>query len=779
MNLKVRLKELGGAAMIAVLLGCSMSLNLLDALAISFSVWQAVLTGCATAVVCAAVLMNRFTALGAALCVGGGMAVLAVKNVGVVQMLRDTLISLLALISGGEGSLNEHAVVLMIVITLVLTLSAFMLTRLNGGVYPALLMFMFVIMGGWLIEKRLTPAYIVPGLVALAVLYARANREGMSFAKAVPAALIAALLAVTLMPEGQVTWKPLEDAAKKVQELFNDYFMFTDPRTVYSVSSDGYQPKGEELGGPATPRDADVMRVKTDRLLFMRGSVRRTYTGYSWVDNAINNRYLYLDPTRQSLREKVFDLDLNDALTGALSETDVSVTMLNEGTSTLFVPHRLKSLSVPLDLVAYYNDSGEVFITRGVEYGDSYSFAAYSLDAEDEQMAALTAAVLPGSDPDYQSAMDAYMNLPATLDADVYWLTQRVIENARTPYEKAVAIRNHLTSGEYQYRMDMEMPPSGRDFVSYFLLDAKEGYCTYYASAMAVMARLAGLPSRYIEGYLVQPDPSGETLVTGDNAHAWVEIYFEGVGWITFDATPGDEPGEGNSNNNNRHNPPESTPSPTPTAAPTPTPDPGSVPPEETPTPQPDATPEPSDQPQGEPDVTPTPDPGSAATPEPSGQPGSSENDQKRNNSWWKIFIAILLILLILLLLAWLIMRRWRSTDPAYVADSQDNNDTGLLVWYRAILTLLSRGGFVPEGGETPEQFADRAVKAGAAPEAFAVLTRAVTAQQYANGKTGEKALEQAQEVYEEMLEKLPKKALISWQMYRIMHGTGDYRQIP
>jgi transglutaminase-like putative cysteine protease len=81
-------------------------------------------------------------------------------------------------------------------------------------------------------------------------------------------------------------------------------------------------------------------------------------------------------------------------------------------------------------------------------------------------------------------------------------------------------------------------PPSNRDFVSYFLLDSKEGFCSYFASAMAVMARVADL--RPATWRAISCPRAGEdgTIVTVENAHAWVEIYFQGVGWIPFNPTP-------------------------------------------------------------------------------------------------------------------------------------------------------------------------------------------------------------------------------------------------
>jgi len=781
MNLKNRLQELLGAMLIAGMLGCSMSLTLLDALAIACPVLQTALCCMVTSLICMVMLLGKIPALATAVCLGGGIGYALSKGADVVRILKETLIELLTMLVGGEGATGEYSTMIMLLIAIMLTLFSFVLTRLNGGVYPALLLFLFVMLGSWFVENRVIPQYVVPGLIAMAVLYARSQREGISYFKVLPIAAAAAVLAVMLIPAGKVTWQPMADAADKVRQLFEDYFMFTDPRTVYSVSSDGYQPQGETLGGPAEPRNADVMKVETDQGLLLRGSVRRTYTGSSWVDRSVNSRYLFMDLTRQTLRDSVFDVDLVQRMTGAVEKIEVSVEILNDGTSTLFVPHRLKSLSVPLELAAYYNDSGEVFITRGVEYGDSYQFTAYLLTKDDEKLNALTLSIAPGSDPDYESVLNGYMNLPAGLDDDVYWLTQDIIAGAETPYEKAAAIRDHLLNSGYTYALDVEIPPQGRDFVSHFLLDTKKGYCTYYASAMAVMARLAGLPSRYVEGYLVPSDPSGVTLVTGNNAHAWVEIYFEGVGWIPFDATPGDRGDEGETDNKPPTVTPEPTPSPVPTPSPTPTPDRGDA---EQGDEQPDtatATPTHSPTPKPEaPDAnqsTPTPEPESQSTPTPS-QPPEQETDERSSN-WLNALMTLAGILLLLLLIAVLVRMRWNATNPRALANRQKTDKERLMMWYRAILTLLMQCGYVPEGGETPERFARRLMQTEAAPAEMLELTYAVERQQYANTAPDRGTLQLAQTVYEGILGQMKPKARCRWLMYRLLHGIGDFRKIP
>jgi transglutaminase-like putative cysteine protease len=107
------------------------------------------------------------------------------------------------------------------------------------------------------------------------------------------------------------------------------------------------------------------------------------------------------------------------------------------------------------------------------------------------------------------------------------------------PYEAVRRIHAYLTdrSQGFVYSLATEPGTSGDDLVDFLRL--KRGYCEQYAGAMAVMVRAAGVPARVALGYTpgtVQPD--GTRLITTDDAHAWVEVFFDGVGWVPFDPTP-------------------------------------------------------------------------------------------------------------------------------------------------------------------------------------------------------------------------------------------------
>ncbi|MFC1921503.1 DUF3488 and DUF4129 domain-containing transglutaminase family protein [Chloroflexota bacterium] len=118
-------------------------------------------------------------------------------------------------------------------------------------------------------------------------------------------------------------------------------------------------------------------------------------------------------------------------------------------------------------------------------------------------------------------------------------LAKSIVENAGTDYDKAARIERFLMTN-YPYRLDVEPLPPGWDAVDYFLFEEQAGYCSHFATTMAVMARHVGLPARVAAGYLPgYIDPlTGAHIVRAGDAHAWVEIYFERYGWVAFDPTP-------------------------------------------------------------------------------------------------------------------------------------------------------------------------------------------------------------------------------------------------
>jgi transglutaminase-like putative cysteine protease len=130
-----------------------------------------------------------------------------------------------------------------------------------------------------------------------------------------------------------------------------------------------------------------------------------------------------------------------------------------------------------------------------------------------------------------------YLALPGNLPPRLRQLAQAITANQPTPYDQAVALESYLRALPYSYQV--QPLPHGGDAVDQFLFDMREGYCTYYASAMAVLARSLGIPARVASGYATGSyDPASKTYIVHEgDAHAWPELYVNDR-WLPFEPTP-------------------------------------------------------------------------------------------------------------------------------------------------------------------------------------------------------------------------------------------------
>lgn len=132
-----------------------------------------------------------------------------------------------------------------------------------------------------------------------------------------------------------------------------------------------------------------------------------------------------------------------------------------------------------------------------------------------------------------------YLSLPP-VDPRVRELALRLTQPYEAEADKARAIERYLRT---EYRYTLELPKTEpADPIAHFLLERRAGHCEYFASAMAVMLRVAGIPSRVVTGFQsgVYNPLSGWYVIRASDAHSWVEAYLPGTGWTTFDPTPPD-----------------------------------------------------------------------------------------------------------------------------------------------------------------------------------------------------------------------------------------------
>ena len=138
-----------------------------------------------------------------------------------------------------------------------------------------------------------------------------------------------------------------------------------------------------------------------------------------------------------------------------------------------------------------------------------------------------------------QNQLAPYLALPESLPQRVRDLAQAIVDeaDARNDYTKMKALEEYLH--RFPYTLEPGAVPVGADFVDYFLFEGQEGYCTYYATALAVLGRCVGIPTRYAEGYTLPTtyNENGGLDVTNANAHAWCEAFLISGGWTGFEAT--------------------------------------------------------------------------------------------------------------------------------------------------------------------------------------------------------------------------------------------------
>ena len=150
-------------------------------------------------------------------------------------------------------------------------------------------------------------------------------------------------------------------------------------------------------------------------------------------------------------------------------------------------------------------------------------------------VATLRAAPAWNGDAETRQRFLAVPNQPSV----VVDLANRLTAGLASPYDRAKAISDYFTNGKNGFVYSLSAPAAdGRSALITFL-DRKEGFCQQYAAAAAVLMRTAGLPTRVVLGYTHHaPDSNGIFTVSTSDAHAWVEVYFESIGWIPFDPTP-------------------------------------------------------------------------------------------------------------------------------------------------------------------------------------------------------------------------------------------------
>jgi transglutaminase-like putative cysteine protease len=272
--------------------------------------------------------------------------------------------------------------------------------------------------------------------------------------------------------------------------------------------------------------DAPVMYVRTGAPAYWRGLAFDTYRDGAWSASMHGYREMqpYVPPRL-----------LPPAPPDNLGTFVQTFRVLRPLPGVINAAYPVASIYAPV--AALRQDAYGTFHTpEGLHPGQTYSVVSY----------------LPNLSPDVLRADEnssdppdgnlSYLDI-GRLSYEAQLLAERATQGTTNSFDTVMALTKYL---QHNYRYSLQLPPvpAGRDPVDWFLFDVKTGYCEQFATAETLLLRHLGIPARLVTGYATGDyDPVlNQAVVREHDAHAWVEVWFQGHGWVPVDPTPGVSP---------------------------------------------------------------------------------------------------------------------------------------------------------------------------------------------------------------------------------------------
>lgn len=327
-----------------------------------------------------------------------------------------------------------------------------------------------------------------------------------------------------------------------------------------------------------TSNDA-ILYVYTAKPTYLRGSVCNIFDGKEWSYN-IDHEYEISDLDEHIIGLKWLSENYVNEDSKPSNEKEIKKRYFEEDqVSVIYKNIATKTVFTPINLIAIYdtdgNHSNDIFnfneggtlnyhaeLTKGFSYSFTYLKPRYGVEDFDKLLRMSNYELYQKFDSEYKDDLvkkanyieQNYMQLPNSITSRTVKLAKDIMNAYENNYDRAKAIEEYLKTN-YDYTYSTVLPEDGEDIIDYFLFETKEGFCTYNASTMVVMLRSIGIPARYVKGFVTRGSMGRDELsadndkkskidtnmnvVTGWDAHAWVEAYLEGFGWVSFEPTSG------------------------------------------------------------------------------------------------------------------------------------------------------------------------------------------------------------------------------------------------
>jgi hypothetical protein len=314
-------------------------------------------------------------------------------------------------------------------------------------------------------------------------------------------------------------------------------------QTTSSTLNGGYPGFGEavDLRARFQLSDRVVMKVRAQQAAFWRAQAYDTFDGHTWTtsdDSVQQLNSVFQPPIRLGRPGGAVE----SIVSGGVRTTELTQTfyVMVSQPNVVFAAYQPRDLYFPLNRVAV-DSYGSVRTPLFLEADTIYSVVSEvpaptlaELRASPPTPTSLSAEVLQR----YELLVARYTQVPADLSPQVVALAHAITDSAPTTYDKVIAVQDWLKASA-RYNLAIPPDPPGTNPVDEFLFHRRQGYCEHFSTAMIMLLRAVGIPSRFAVGF----DSGARNPFTGyfevreSDAHSWVEVFYPGIGWIEYDPT--------------------------------------------------------------------------------------------------------------------------------------------------------------------------------------------------------------------------------------------------
>ena len=269
----------------------------------------------------------------------------------------------------------------------------------------------------------------------------------------------------------------------------------------------------------------DLFEVRADEPAYWRTLALDEFDGQTWSssdpDGSLRGEQL---PTPVVLPQALDDVPADAAL------LEQRFRILND-IDAPYVPmaHPAQELTAPIGEITYDQFLQQTLLDGGLDEGFEYTVASRVVNPTPEELDTVRFLT--------PLQYGKYTMVPASVDLRVEEIARRWTRNETSAYRKILAIQQRFHAGDFFYSTEVE-PVADADALLEFLTVSRTGFCQQFATAMATMVRELGYPARVAVGYRPGTAREGVFTVQTKDAHAWVEVYFPGYGWLQFEPTP-------------------------------------------------------------------------------------------------------------------------------------------------------------------------------------------------------------------------------------------------